>query len=112
MIEHLISEPVVAFQLLGPDAVTRLLDIVGPEDPEDAKAKHPESLRAIYGIDKIRNAIYVSKTSESSENVSTSLNSTHAKIMLCYRCLSLRRILAYYLVRNLPLSWRTQPVAL
>ena len=41
-----------------------LIEMAGPDDPEVAKVSHPQSIRALYGNDKIRNAVYVSTSSE------------------------------------------------
>ena len=38
--------------------VDELRDVVGPRDPEVAKALRPESLRALFGVDKQRNAAH------------------------------------------------------
>lgn len=102
MIEHLTSQPVVAFQLLGCDAVTRLLNLIGPENPAQAKEQYPESLRAIYGIDEIRNAFYVSKSFESAEKVTTVrlyLGITR-KYSIDQEDFNIIRILTYYFRRN------------
>lgn len=39
-------------------AIKELLFIIGPLDPDEARKKAPDSIRAQYGIDKERNVIY------------------------------------------------------
>lgn len=67
IIENIISGPITVFQVLGENAVIKVSELVGPEDPEQAKTTNPDCLRARYGIDKIHNGIYISKTAESAE---------------------------------------------
>jgi len=38
--------------------VVAFRDVCGPHDPEIAKTLRPNTLRARYGIDRIRNAIH------------------------------------------------------
>ena len=40
------------------NAVKKLLDILGPEDPVIARSLDPFLLRGCYGIDSIRNAVH------------------------------------------------------
>nr|CAI5833968.1 unnamed protein product [Callosobruchus analis] len=51
VLEHIISGPVVAMELVGEDAVNRWSELMGPCDPIEARKTHPQSLRAIYGRD-------------------------------------------------------------
>nr|CAH7728772.1 unnamed protein product [Callosobruchus chinensis] len=51
VLEHIISGPVVAMELVGEDAVNRWRELMGPCDPIEARKTHPQSLRAIYGKD-------------------------------------------------------------
>ncbi|SAM01381.1 hypothetical protein [Absidia glauca] len=54
------SRPIHAFILEGANAIKRWLDFVGPADPEEAKKASPESLRATYGLDLVRNVCHAS----------------------------------------------------
>ena len=56
------SGPVVAFLLVGENAVEKLLTMLGDTDPQDAKLKSPTSLRALYGVDMIHNAFHGSES--------------------------------------------------
>lgn len=69
VVEHVTSGPVVAFQLLRADALTECSNLVGPEDPDEAKQKYPDSLRARYGTDKIANAMYFSNSIDTAKEV-------------------------------------------
>ncbi|XP_055486635.1 nucleoside diphosphate kinase homolog 5-like [Leucoraja erinacea] len=55
---HLCSAPLVALLLARDSAVQRWRDLLGPVDSQRARETHPRSLRAIYGTDKIRNALH------------------------------------------------------
>ena len=61
-IEELISGKVVALQLRfseKPDAtVLALRELCGAHDPEIASHLHPQSLRALYGQSKVKNAVH------------------------------------------------------
>lgn len=63
MVDELSSGGCVALHLSAPEdrsasIVDELRDVVGPRDPEVAKALRPESLRALFGVDKQRNAAH------------------------------------------------------
>ena len=49
---------VVACEIRQEDAVSKLRRFCGPPDPTEAKTYHPSSLRAQFGIDKIRNGFH------------------------------------------------------
>lgn len=49
--------------------MNKVLELVGPDDPETARTNNPDSLRARYGKDKIQNGIHVSMSIESAEKV-------------------------------------------
>lgn len=40
------------------DPITRWKKLIGPSDPVDAKAEAPNSLRALFGVDLIRNGFH------------------------------------------------------
>ena len=42
------------------DIVTRFREFVGPRDPELGRQLRPKSLRALYGKDKVQNAVHCS----------------------------------------------------
>jgi len=64
-IEYMSSNPCLAFLLAKEDPFPLLNELSGPENPTVAKAENPESIRSIYGVDEIKNAIYGSKNAAS-----------------------------------------------
>lgn len=58
------SGPFLAMEIRGEDIVKIVKEIVGPMDPLMAKQLRPSSLRALYGVDFVRNAIHCSDTQE------------------------------------------------
>lgn len=66
-VNHITSGPIVALEILGDHALTRWLEVIGPEDSEEARAKAPSSIRACYGKDKIYNAVHGSKNEKAAE---------------------------------------------
>ncbi len=67
LVEFMTSGPVVAAVLEGEDAVRRVREIIGPTDSEEARRVAPNSIRALYGTDKGKNAIHASDSKESAE---------------------------------------------
>lgn len=64
MCREVASGPFLAIEVRGPDIIKSVRDIVGPTDPVLAKQVRPTSLRAMFGVDIIRNAIHCSDTDE------------------------------------------------
>ncbi|KAF7283255.1 hypothetical protein GWI33_001081 [Rhynchophorus ferrugineus] len=65
LLEHLVSGPVVALELVGSNAVSRWLEELGPEDPLEGKRTAPQSLRALYGNDsRVENGFHAAKDPE------------------------------------------------
>jgi nucleoside diphosphate kinase/adenylate kinase family enzyme len=60
MIRHMTSGPLCALVVARTSAVSTLQQLCGPEAPRDAKATQPKSLRAVFGRDLQRNAVYCS----------------------------------------------------
>eukprot|EP00741_Cyanophora_paradoxa_P015084 tig00020848_g14555.t1 len=62
IVDEACTGPLIAVELCGGaaagDAVRQLRGVVGPREPELAKALRPDTLRARYGRDKVRNAIH------------------------------------------------------
>jgi len=65
LITHLTSGPSLALGLKGLQAVKKWNDICGPADPSNAKLTAARSLRALYGTDTVKNAVYASATLDS-----------------------------------------------
>ena len=60
MVLNLSGGPIIAMEISSPedDVVTKLRNVCGPSDPELARVLRPNTIRAKYGIDKIRNAVH------------------------------------------------------
>jgi nucleoside-diphosphate kinase len=65
LVEFMTSGPVVAAVLEGEEAVNRVREIIGPTDSEEARKVAPNSIRALFGTDKGKNAIHASDSKES-----------------------------------------------
>ncbi len=65
LVEFMTSGPVVACVLEGEKAISRVREIIGPTDSEEARKTAPNSIRALYGTDKGKNAIHASDSKES-----------------------------------------------
>lgn len=72
MIEQSASGPVLALMIVSKnenqfddfDVVKKFRDFCGPMEPELARTLRPNSLRAIYGVDLIKNAVHCTDLSE------------------------------------------------
>ncbi|KAF5301613.1 hypothetical protein FQA39_LY10660 [Lamprigera yunnana] len=58
MLEHIVSGPFVALELVGDNAIQRWRSEIGPKDPTEGRKIAPESLRALYGIDSASNGLH------------------------------------------------------
>lgn len=60
MVNELCNGPCVAMEIIGPDQNTpsTFREFCGPADPEIARHIRPKTLRAMFGKDKIQNAIH------------------------------------------------------
>ncbi|XP_076246940.1 nucleoside diphosphate kinase homolog 7 isoform X2 [Calliopsis andreniformis] len=67
IVNYLTSGPIVALELLGDHAITRWLEVIGPEDSDEARVKAPSSIRACYGKDKVHNAVHGSRNEEAAK---------------------------------------------
>jgi nucleoside-diphosphate kinase len=64
LVSYITSGPVVALELEGPEAVTRIRDLIGATNPADAR---PGTIRAMYGKTIQNNAVHGSDSPESAE---------------------------------------------
>ena len=64
LIEFITSGPVVAMELEGEEAVSRLRELMGATNPSDAE---PGTIRAKYGTELERNVVHGSDSPESAE---------------------------------------------
>lgn len=86
IVDHMISGPALAISLVpsnnnrgnsksdeyydfegGADIVASFREFVGPQNPQLAKVLRPDSLRALYGINALDNAVHCTDLSEDGE---------------------------------------------
>jgi nucleoside-diphosphate kinase len=58
IIEHVTTGPVIAMEIRQDNAVNALRALVGPHDPEIARQLRPNTLRALFGTDRVKNAVH------------------------------------------------------
>lgn len=58
LIEHLSNGPMLALEVRQENAVASFKELCGPHDPEIAKHLRPNTLRAKFGEDRVRNAVH------------------------------------------------------
>jgi len=58
IIEHVSSGPIIAMEVRQENVVESLRSLVGPHDPEIAKILRPNTIRAQFGNDRVRNAVH------------------------------------------------------
>lgn len=58
MIEHVTTGPVIAIEVREEDVVTKIRALVGPHDPDLAKNLRPNTIRALFGRDRVHNAVH------------------------------------------------------
>ncbi|XP_014256054.1 nucleoside diphosphate kinase 7 isoform X1 [Cimex lectularius] len=68
VIAHMTSSPVIAMELLNDYGVSKLNELTGPSNPEIARTENPESIRACFGFDEMRNGFYCSPSQEDAEH--------------------------------------------
>lgn len=64
---YMSSGPIIALELARHDAINYWRQVMGPSNSLKAKQTHPESIRAIYGTDDLRNAVHGSYCLSSAE---------------------------------------------
>ena len=67
VLAYMAEGPIVAFQLMRERAVSKWQELLGPDDPSLARKIAPDSLRAQFGTNEIRNGFYASKSAELAE---------------------------------------------
>ncbi|XP_071085099.1 nucleoside diphosphate kinase homolog 7-like [Haliotis cracherodii] len=58
MVAELTSGPCIALEVRAQDAPKTFREMAGPADPEIARHLRPRTLRALFGTDKVRNAVH------------------------------------------------------
>jgi nucleoside diphosphate kinase len=64
ILESLTKSPVLALVLKGENVIEMWKEMAGPESPSTAKEGYPCSIRALFGIDDVRNAVHASNDPE------------------------------------------------
>lgn len=62
--ENTSKGPVLVLEIQGDNAVQQVRAICGPHDPKIAQTLHPDSLRAHFGIDRVKNAVHCTDLEE------------------------------------------------
>ena len=70
LLNYITEGPVVAFEIMGADAVAKWREILGPTDSAVARQESPNSIRAQFGTDKTRNACHGADSVESANRES------------------------------------------
>jgi nucleoside-diphosphate kinase len=58
IIDHVSSGPIIAMEIRQDNVVESLRGLVGPNDPEIAKILRPNTIRAMFGKDRVKNAVH------------------------------------------------------
>lgn len=58
LLHYMTEGPIVAFEIMGADAVAKWREILGPTDSSVARQEAPSSIRAQFGTDKTHNACH------------------------------------------------------
>lgn len=64
MMAHMCEGPWIVMELRGDSVVANFAEVAGDTDPEEARASQPRSIRAQFGSDIARNAIYCSNAKD------------------------------------------------
>ena len=67
LLDYMTQGPIVAFEIMGADAVAKWREILGPTDSSVARQEAPDSIRAQFGTDKTRNACHGADSVESAK---------------------------------------------
>ena len=62
--EHFTTGVCVALEVRQDDAVNKFRELCGPYDPEIAKTLRPDTIRAMFGNDRVRNAVHCTDLEE------------------------------------------------
>lgn len=65
LVKYMTSGPVLAMVLERPDAISHWRTLIGPTDARKAKTSHPNSIRAMCGLDSEKNCVHGSDSPQS-----------------------------------------------
>ena len=57
MTRFLISDVVVGLEVIGENSIENIKILIGPSNPLGAKEQSPNSIRALFGQDSVKNAV-------------------------------------------------------
>ena len=63
LVKMMSSDVIVALELVADDAVNKWRQLIGPTNPEKARAEAPKSIRALFGTNGNNNAVHGSDSS-------------------------------------------------
>lgn len=58
IIDHITTGPIIAMEVRQENVVNSLRAVCGPHDPEIARALRPNTIRALFGKDRVKNAVH------------------------------------------------------
>lgn len=58
IVDHVSSGPIIALEVRQDNVVHSLRSVVGPHDPEIAKILRPNTIRSVFGKDRVKNAVH------------------------------------------------------
>lgn len=58
LVKFMSEGPIIAFEMIGENAVSHWRSLLGPTDPSEARQSAPSSIRAKFGTDSTRNACH------------------------------------------------------
>ena len=64
MIQDMTQGPCIGMEVRQEDVVNKLRALVGPHDPDIAKKLRPNTIRALFGNDRVRNAVHCTDLAE------------------------------------------------
>ena len=64
LIEHISNGPSIVLEVRQENAVNSFRELCGPYDPEIAKHLKPDSIRAKFGENRVKNAVHCTDLSE------------------------------------------------
>lgn len=65
LVEHMSSDLVVGLELVSDNCVAKWRELLGPTNPQQAKSESPNSIRALFGEEGVRNSAHGSDSSSS-----------------------------------------------
>jgi nucleoside-diphosphate kinase len=64
LVDQLITGPCIALEIRQENVVKAFRELCGPHDPEIARVLRPKTIRAKYGLDRVKNAVHCTDLAE------------------------------------------------